>query len=443
MSDANKARSGNTWPASGGGSTGKGQGSGSGSQGMTDTAQQAKDKLAGTAKEAESAAKETAQEAMSTTRETVSELADQTQQQASEVISQVSEQVTATVGDVKQQATTTFTEQRDRAAGSLSALAKALRETGRNLESENSRQGINAQDQGGANIAPFIDEAADRLAQAADFLKDKDMGGLFDEAQRLARKQPGLFVASMFGIGLVGARLLKGAVTDEAGGQQGWQGSGSSGQSGSGSSYGSGFQSGSTYGVGSQASDQSWGQTSGSMASRQGSSGSMPSGHGGSSIGSSTSGPRDATQGQSANALTGEGLFSDAGPGTTTYAPSDSTRTGYEHAGSGSGSGSSNQRPGSAEYGSTGGAQRASTPGAGWAVDDATRSGESVNTDTRLQDHPDPTVGSGTTGGSTSGSAMSGYGAFDADSFADEDRADAVTGGDHTRHVGRSEGERS
>ena len=440
MSDASKARSGNTWPASGGASGDRSQGQGSNATGMADTAKQAKDRMADTAKEAEGAVKETAHEAMDTARQTVTEMADQTQQQASEMISQVSEQVTDTIGDVRQQATTAYTEQRDRAVSSLGALADALREAGRTLESN--RQGVSAQDQPAAALAPFIEEAADRLAQSADFLKNKEIGGLLDDAQRLARKQPGLFVASMFGIGLVGARLLKGAMSDDGApsgqqGQQGWQGGGSQTGSGSGESW--------------QRNSQGWGQ---------GATESMPSGLGGSSIESTQSGSsasagfRDATRGESANALTGQGPFDQAGPGTTTYAPADSARTGYEHArpadtrsgsGSGTGSGSGNR------------AQETATPGAGWVVDDANRAGDtvdtasrpgqSVNTDARLHDHPgggEGTTGmTGTTGEGTGGSAMTGYGAFDADSFADRDRADAVTGGDHTRFVGRNEEGRS
>lgn len=383
MSSNNNAGSGNRWSSGG-----------SAVEQTGNELEMAKENMATTAKDAQGAMKETAHEAMETARETVTELAEQTQEQASETIAQVSEQVTATIGEVRQQATTTFTQQRDPAVSSLSVLADALRDTGRNLEQ---RQGVNAQDAPVAGLAPFIEEAADRLTQSAEFLKDKDISGLFDEAQRLARKQPGLFLASMFGIGLAGARLLKGAMDaneDGSGvGQGGRHGSGQYGNSG-----------------------QTWGQ---------GDSNSMPSGFGGSSIASSQSisyGQPDATRSASGNALTGDGPFSDARPGTTTYAPSNPARTGYESTGlasereTGSGLDAGTREPGG------------STPGAGWSVDDTNQGGESesVNTDTRLTEQPG---GEGTTGGS----AQSGYGAFDPDSLADEERTDAVTGGDVNR----------
>jgi hypothetical protein len=410
MSSTNNARS-NSTRSSGGGNAVEQTGN---------ELEMAKTKMADTAKDAQGAAKQTAQEAMETTRETVTELAEQTQEQASEVIEQVSEQVTATIGEVREQATTTFTQQRDRAVSTLTALADALQQTGRNLEQQ--RQGVSAQDAPAAGIAPFIEDAAGRLSQSAEFLKDKDISGLFDEAQRLARKQPGLFLASMFGIGLAGARLLKGAMdaneNQPGSGQSSQYGGGQSGQYG-GSQYGAG-QSG---GAG-----QAWGQ---------GDTSSMPSGFGGSSVASSPSvsyGQTDATRGASANALTGDGPFSDAGAGTTTHAPSNPSRTGYESTGSvseretGSGLDAGNREPGG------------STPGAGWSVDDTTNptgDGQSVNTDTRLTERPGG--GEGTTGGS----AQSGYGAFDPDSLADEERANAVTGGDMNRVTTRGREERS
>ena len=120
----------------------------------------------------------------------------------------------------------------------------------------------------------------------------------------------------------------------------------------------------------------------------------------------------------------------------TTYPPTGSSRTGYEHTGStvssretGSGLDAGDRNPGG------------STPGAGWAVDDATQPGDTTATDTRLFEQPGG--GAGATGSMTGGSAASGSGTFDPDSLADADRTDAVTGGDASRFTGRSGEERS
>jgi hypothetical protein len=48
-------------------------------------------------------------------------------------------------------------------------------------------------------------------------LRNKDVGELFQDAQRLARRQPVAFVGAAFVLGLVGARFLKSSSRDERG----------------------------------------------------------------------------------------------------------------------------------------------------------------------------------------------------------------------------------
>jgi gas vesicle protein len=165
--------------------------------------------MSGVASEAQDALKQTAQDAMETAKEAAHDLAGQTQERASEMITQATEQTTQMVSDVKEQVTTSFTEQRDRAIGGLEALANVLREAGQNLGK--AAKEASGGTQTPAMLGPIVEEAADRLAQSATFLRDKDMAGLLEEAQNLARKQPMLFMGAMFGIGVVGSRLLKGA----------------------------------------------------------------------------------------------------------------------------------------------------------------------------------------------------------------------------------------
>jgi hypothetical protein len=112
------------------------------------------------------------------------------------------------MSDIKENATTAYTEQRDRAVEMLNALADALRSTGRNLSSQSGTDGQD--DKAAMSLAPYIDEAADRLSQSANFLREKEMSGLLHEAQTLAKKQPMLFLGAMFGIGVAGARIIKG-----------------------------------------------------------------------------------------------------------------------------------------------------------------------------------------------------------------------------------------
>jgi gas vesicle protein len=200
---------------------------------------------AGGVQESKEAVKETAQQTAQTAKDAAQQIATETQEQVQEVVSQTTEQVAQTVGQVREQATSAFVDQRDRVVETISGLAEALRETSRNLSDRSDQPGVGA-------VSPFIEEAAERLTQSADFLKQKDIGGLVSEAQQLARRQPAVFLGAMFAVGIAGARLLKGATGDDSGQSQSGSSGGSVGnstsQSGMGSGYGSGMASGSSMG---------------------------------------------------------------------------------------------------------------------------------------------------------------------------------------------------
>lgn len=200
----------NTWTSSAGTSEGDSAAAG----GMTEVAGQAKQALT-----------QTAQETVETAKSAGKEIADTAQQQIAETVEQAVSQTTDTIAQVKEQAGSVFVDQRDRAASGLSGLAEALRETGKTL----AQQAEKADDGAGAQVAaigPFIEDLADRLASSSDYLKDKDVTQLIKDAEDLARRQPLLFVGALFGVGVVGARLLKGTLGS------GDDGSQSSGQSG-------------------------------------------------------------------------------------------------------------------------------------------------------------------------------------------------------------------
>lgn len=184
--------------------------------GMTEVAGQAKQALT-----------QTAQDTMETAKSAGKEIADTAQQQIAETVEQAVSQTTDTIAQVKEQASSVFVDQRDRAASGLSGLADALRETGKTL----AQQADKADDGAGAQVAaigPFIEDLADRLASSSDYLKDKDVTQLIKDAEELARKQPLLFVGALFGVGVVGARLLKGTLgSGDNGSQSSGQSSGS------------------------------------------------------------------------------------------------------------------------------------------------------------------------------------------------------------------------
>jgi len=171
--------------------------SSSGQMGMTDVARDAQETL-----------KETARDTLDTAKQAVQQVTEQTHQQVEEVVTQTVDQATHAISDIKEEATSTFIAQRDRVVESLSALGSALKMTSQNLTKD--AHGSTQDGSAAMALGPFVEEAAERITQSADFLRDKDMSSLMREAQTLAKKQPLLFLGAMFGVGIAGARMFKG-----------------------------------------------------------------------------------------------------------------------------------------------------------------------------------------------------------------------------------------
>ncbi len=114
-----------------------------------------------------------------------------TTQQAQQKASQAAERA-------QQQAKSQAASQKERAADRLGSVAQALRQTGQQLRE---------QDQG--SMAQYTEKAADQVEWLSDQLRNKDVNQLIGEAERVARRQPALFLGGAFALGLVGARFLK------------------------------------------------------------------------------------------------------------------------------------------------------------------------------------------------------------------------------------------
>jgi hypothetical protein len=102
------------------------------------------------------------------------------------------------VNRVKETATSQLTAQKDKATDGLGSVAQAVRQTTQSLR-----------DQQHDTVAQYVDRAADQIERLSQGLKNKDVTELLDDAQRLARQQPALFIGGAFALGLVGARFLK------------------------------------------------------------------------------------------------------------------------------------------------------------------------------------------------------------------------------------------
>jgi hypothetical protein len=153
-----------------------------------------------------------------------------------------SQHTTGVVSRVRERASAQLSSQKDKATDSLGAVGQAVRQSTQQLR-----------DQRHDTLAEYLDQAATQIERLAGRLREKDLGELFDDAQRLARRQPGLFIASAFTIGLVGARFFKSSPPD-------------SGQSRSAGSFGYGGRTQPAGGYGTQSGAREYGTGMGGRA---------------------------------------------------------------------------------------------------------------------------------------------------------------------------------
>jgi vacuolar-type H+-ATPase subunit H len=126
----------------------------------------------------------------------------QAKDQLADTVSEVTQQATETVGQLassaKHQVTSQIDTQKQKASDTLTSVARALRQTGSQLRS---------QDQ--APVADYTSKAADQVERLSTFLRDHDVNDILHEAEQFARRSPALFLGGAFALGLLGARFLK------------------------------------------------------------------------------------------------------------------------------------------------------------------------------------------------------------------------------------------
>jgi hypothetical protein len=135
------------------------------------------------------------------------------------------------VDRVKERAAAQISTQKDRATDGLGSVAQAVRQSTQQLR-----------DQRHETVASYVEQAADQIERLSRRLKEKDVGELVEDAQRLARRQPALFVGSAFALGLVGARFFKSTSPNSDDDRYGSYGGGYGGGRGA---YGGGYPAGS------------------------------------------------------------------------------------------------------------------------------------------------------------------------------------------------------
>jgi hypothetical protein len=108
------------------------------------------------------------------------------------------------VNRMRDSAASQLTAQKDRATDQLGSVARAVRSSTRQLREQHHD-----------TAAGYVDQIADQIERLSQGLRQRNLTELLDDAQRLARRQPAVFIASAFALGLVAARFLKSSSPDE------------------------------------------------------------------------------------------------------------------------------------------------------------------------------------------------------------------------------------
>lgn len=111
---------------------------------------------------------------------------------------QVRQQGQQVAEQAEDQARSMVNSRKEEAANQLDDIAHAFRETGNQLRDQNNE-----------TIARYTDSMAEQVERFADYLHSGDYGQFLSDAERLARRQPELFLGGAFTLGLLAARFFK------------------------------------------------------------------------------------------------------------------------------------------------------------------------------------------------------------------------------------------
>lgn len=178
---------------------------------------------------------------------TMSDQARNAAEQAREKMRTAGAEATRMAADVAEKARergeSYVADQKEWAADEIEHVGSAVRRAAETLR-----------EQGDERVASYVERAAEGIESAGNYLRERDLGGLLGDVERLARRRPEVFFGGMFLVGLGISRFLKASAerrreseTDESAGMYGgyeeYQGSGQMGFQ-----AGRGFESSMSYG---------------------------------------------------------------------------------------------------------------------------------------------------------------------------------------------------
>jgi hypothetical protein len=118
--------------------------------------------------------------------------------QIREVKDQVVDQAKNSFRQARDSATSSLTDSRKQAGDRIGTIAGAVRSTSGHLRSENQ-----------PGLANLADSLADHVERLSSYLRDRDLRAVRDDAENIARRQPGVAMGVALALGILAARFLK------------------------------------------------------------------------------------------------------------------------------------------------------------------------------------------------------------------------------------------
>jgi hypothetical protein len=123
---------------------------------------------------------------------------DQARQSAEDVMGKAREKAGEAAGQAQQKAKSQLSMGKDRVADGMEGLANALRSSTGQM-----------QDQDAGFVGDYMSRAADKVTEISEHLRQRDVSELIHETEGFARREPTLFLAGAFALGLIASRFLK------------------------------------------------------------------------------------------------------------------------------------------------------------------------------------------------------------------------------------------
>lgn len=123
---------------------------------------------------------------------------DQAKSSAEDVVNKARDKASEVAGEAQSQARSQLSMGKDRVADSMDSVANALRSTTQQL-----------QDQDAGIVDDYLSRAADKVSEVSRHLRESDVNELVHETEDFARREPAIFLAGAFALGLIAVRFLK------------------------------------------------------------------------------------------------------------------------------------------------------------------------------------------------------------------------------------------